>query len=96
MDYPNRQRLKIWGRAKLVDATENPSLVAKLHDPTYRGRPERAVQITVDAFDWNCPQHIPQRLTLEELETHLQPVRDEVAKLRAENERLKNSLGQKT
>ncbi len=96
MDYPNRQRLKIWGRATLVDAAENPELVAKLHDPTYRGRPERAVQITVDAFDWNCPQHIPQRLTLDELELQLQPVRDEIAQLRAENERLKNSLDQKT
>ena len=94
MDYPNRQRLKIWGRATLVDAAENPELVAKLHDPIYRGRPERAVQITVDAFDWNCPQHIPQRLTLEELDAHLQPVRDEIAQLRTENERLRNSLDQ--
>ena len=96
MDYPNRRRLKIWGRATLLDASENPSVMAKLHDPSYRGRPERAVQISVEAFDWNCPQHIPQRLTLDELDSHLQPVRDEIAMLRAENERLRKSLAQKT
>lgn len=94
MDYPNRRRLKIWGRATLVDAGDNPALLANLHDPTYHGRPERAVQITVEAFDWNCPQHIPQRLTLDELDQQLKPVRDEIAKLRVENEELRNSLDQ--
>ena len=71
MDYANRRRLKIWGRAKLVDITADAVLVARLHDPSYRAWPERAVVITVEAFDWNCPQHIPQRLTLEELEPYL-------------------------
>lgn len=94
MDYPNRRRLKIWGRAKLVDAKTDPSLMAKLQDPNYRALPERAVVITVEAFDWNCPQHIPQRLTLEELEMQLKPVRDELAVLKSENQKLKIALGQ--
>ena len=68
MDYPNRRRLKIWGRASIVDIKEDPALVEKLHDPSYRARPERSVIIKVEAFDWNCPAHIPQRFTLEELE----------------------------
>jgi uncharacterized protein len=93
MDYANRRRLKIWGRAKLVDITADPVLVARLHDPSYRARPERAVVITVEAFDWNCPQHIPQRLTIEELEPHLAPLRDQITSLNAENRLLRAALG---
>ncbi|MFT7595792.1 MAG: putative pyridoxine 5'-phosphate oxidase superfamily flavin-nucleotide-binding protein [Paracoccaceae bacterium] len=74
MDYPNQARLKIWGRAKLV---ADETLCASLHDPDYRAKPERAVVITIEAFDWNCPQHIPQRLTLEELEPVLRHLRDQ-------------------
>ena len=94
MDYPNRRRLKVWGRAKLVGAKEDALLMSKLRDPDYRGLPERAVVITIEALDWNCPQHIPQRLTLEELEPQLQPVREEIAQLRAENEALKKQLAE--
>ena len=88
MDYANRRRLKIWGRAKLVDITADAVLVARLHDPSYRAWPERAVVITVEAFDWNCPQHIPQRLTLEELEPYLASLRDQITGLKAENRSL--------
>ena len=95
MDYPNRRRLKVWGRAKLVAATDDPLLMTKLQDPTYRALPERAVVIAIEALDWNCPQHIPQRMTLEELEPQLKPVRDEIAHLKAENEKLKSALAQK-
>ena len=86
VDYPNRRRLKIWGRAKLVDVADDPALVARLHDPSYRAHPERAVIVTIEAFDWNCPQHIPQRLTLAELQPHLAPLHAEIARLTAENE----------
>lgn len=94
MDYPNRRRLKVWGRANLIGAKEDALLMSKLRDPDYRGLPERAVVITIEALDWNCPQHIPQRLTLEELEPQLQPVRQEIAQLRAENEALKKQLAE--
>lgn len=66
MDYPNRRRLKLWGRARIVDAAENPAPVKALFPEGYQAVPERAVVVTVVAFDWNCPQHIPQRLTAEE------------------------------
>jgi predicted pyridoxine 5'-phosphate oxidase superfamily flavin-nucleotide-binding protein len=94
MDYPNRRRLKIWGRAKLISTTDNPELMTQLQDKSYRGRPERAVIITVEALDWNCPQHIPQRMTLEELEPQLKPIRDELARLKSENKKLRLALGQ--
>ncbi len=93
MDYPNRRRLKVWGRARLVDIAQDPAMIERLHDSSYRARPERAVVITIDAFDWNCPQHIPQRFTLEELEDTLAPIHEELASLRAENARLKAVLG---
>lgn len=69
MDYPNRRRLKILGTVELVDIADDPEFIARLHDPDYRAVPERAFVITLAGFDWNCPQHIPQRYTLEELET---------------------------
>ena len=93
MDYPNRRRLKLWGHARLVDLDDDPALVRRLHDPARGGRPERAVVITVSAFDWNCPQHIPQRFTLEELEDRLAPIRAELARLQAENQALHSAAG---
>jgi len=89
VDYPNRRRLKLFGHARLVETDEDPALVEALHDPSYRARPERAVVITVAGFDWNCPQHIPERYTLEELEMQLAPMRAELNRLRTENAALK-------
>ena len=90
MDYPNQRRLKIWGRARLVDAAEDPELVASLHDESYRARPERAVVIAVEAFDWNCPQHIPRRFTIDEFEEQFTALRGEIMRLRDENQQLKS------
>jgi len=67
MDYVHRRRLKILGRARLVDAREDPAVLARLVMPGYPARVERAVLITVEAFDWNCPQHITPRYTEAEL-----------------------------
>ncbi len=89
VDYPNRRRLKVWGHARIVDREDDAELVARLHEPNYRALPERAVVITVAALDWNCPQHLPQRFTLEELEPALAPLRAELEQLRAENAALR-------
>jgi predicted pyridoxine 5'-phosphate oxidase superfamily flavin-nucleotide-binding protein len=94
MDYPNRRRLKVWGRARLISSTDDPELMTQLQDMSYHGRPERAVVITVEAIDWNCPQHIPQRMTMEELEPQLEPLRAELSRLKFENEKLRSTLGQ--
>lgn len=93
MDYPNRRRLKVWGHAKLVGASTNPELIKQLQDLSYRGLVERAVVITIEALDWNCPQHIPQRMTLEELTPQLAPIRAELSRLKSENEQLRSALG---
>lgn len=67
VDYPNQRRLKIMGHVRIVEPDENPTLIEQLRDTSYNAQIERSVIITIDAFDWNCPQHIPQRFTLEEL-----------------------------
>lgn len=59
IDYMNRQRVKIWGTARVVE--NDPELIAQLMPRDYRARPEQATLFTVSAWDANCPQHIPQR-----------------------------------
>ena len=66
MDYPNRRRIKIWGRAEFVE--DDADLMERLVDRTTRARPERAFVFHVEAWDVNCPQHITPRLTREEWE----------------------------
>ncbi len=91
MDYAHRQRLKIFGHARIIDAADDPALAEQLAVQGYAGRIERAVLITVEAFDWNCPQHITPRFTASELEAALAPIRDEMDALRRENERLRHA-----
>ena len=62
MDYPNRRRLKLLGHMRIVDDGE-PELLAKLDVPDYRARIEHGLVIRVEAFDWNCSQHITPRYT---------------------------------
>jgi uncharacterized protein len=92
MDYAHQRRLKIFGRMQVVDARADPKLAKKVAVPDYAGRVERAMLITVVAFDWNCPQHITPRFTEAEIRDALAPVYDELAILRAENDRLKREL----
>lgn len=61
MDYAHRRRLKLWGRAKTIEAGDDPALIVLLEDPNYRARIERAMLIRIEAFDWNCPQHITNK-----------------------------------
>ena len=66
MDYPNKTRLKMFGRATLVDLNDQATL-SRLEMPNSRGRIERGILISVEGFDWNCPQHITERFTLDEV-----------------------------
>ena len=89
MDYAQRQRLKIYARIEVIEAQDAPELIAQLQDPEYKAQIERAMLLHVEAFDWNCPQHITQRFTLEEIRELNAPLFEHVAKLEAEIERLK-------
>ena len=63
MDYPGQRRLKIWGRARLIDEDTDPALIGRLKSPDFRARVERGVVIRIAAFDWNCPKYITPRFT---------------------------------
>lgn len=89
MDYANQRRLKILGRAGLVSADQDPALLARLKPPHYRAEIERAFVITVEAFDWNCPQHITPRFTEAEIEQAVLPLRTELELARSELARLR-------
>jgi len=67
MDYPRRARLKLYARAEVHAADERPELLARLADPADAARAERVVLLHVEAFDWNCPQHITPRWSEAEL-----------------------------
>ena len=66
MDYPNKRRLKIWATAEVLDPADRPELARQLVIPSYDARVERILIFKVEAFDWNCPQHITPRFTAAE------------------------------
>lgn len=84
MDYPKRQRLKVLGRMRSVDVAElDPETLKRVEMPTYRARVERVMLIDVEAFDWNCPQHITPRFTQAEMDATVQPLKQRIAQLEA-------------
>jgi predicted pyridoxine 5'-phosphate oxidase superfamily flavin-nucleotide-binding protein len=90
MDYPNQTRLKILGRVEVhEDDAQAPALFESLRPANTSAVIERALLVRVEAFDWNCPQHITPRYTLAEFEPSLAPLRDRLAALEAENARLR-------
>lgn len=83
MDYANRRRLKILGHAELREVGSDDGLAAQLTVPGYKAVVERAVLVRIAGFDWNCPQHITPRFSLEEIEAAVTPLRERVAELEA-------------
>ncbi|MDJ0921444.1 MAG: pyridoxamine 5'-phosphate oxidase family protein [Henriciella sp.] len=95
MDYVNRRRLKLLGHARVVEADQNPALAGQLAIAG-EGKVERLFTISLEAFDWNCPQFITQRFTTEELAASLSPMADELEGLRQENALLKAKLAERS
>lgn len=83
MDYPNRTRLKILGRARLV-GSEHPDELARLAHRDSRARIERGIVVAVEAFDWNCPQHITQRFAADDVAAALAARDQRIAELEAQ------------
>jgi predicted pyridoxine 5'-phosphate oxidase superfamily flavin-nucleotide-binding protein len=91
MDYPRRRRLKLYARIEARDLAADPDLAARLALPDYRGVVERAFVLRLEAFDWNCPQHITPRFTGAEIA----PLTGRLTELEAENARLRAALAEK-
>ena len=92
MDHARQRRLKVLVRVDVIDADDARDLIAKLQTPNYKAKIERAMILHVDAFDWNCPQHITPRYTMDEIRTMLIPLNDHIAKLEAEIFELKGGI----
>jgi hypothetical protein len=81
VDYANRERLKLLGRARVVDAADEPALAEQLTEPGYGAKVERVMVVRIEAYDWNCPQHITPRFSADELEPLLEPFRARIREL---------------
>lgn len=88
MDYVNRQRIKVWGRAEVIEG--NAELTERLHDSEYAGRVERSILFHVEAWDVNCPQHIHRRLPASEVDLVIAAFQNQINDLQKEIAKLQN------
>jgi predicted pyridoxine 5'-phosphate oxidase superfamily flavin-nucleotide-binding protein len=92
VDYPRQTRLKIIGRVKIAEGAEMKAWIERTHDPDYDAVVARVFVIQVEAFDWNCQQHIAPRFTEEQIRTALAPIEERMRTLEQENERLQGEI----
>ncbi len=92
VDYPRRARLKIFAHVEILGLDDDPELVKLVTMPDYKARLERIFRFRLQAFDWNCPQHITPRFTEAEIAEAVRPLRDRLAQLEAENAELRSRL----
>lgn len=92
VDYPARARLKIYAKAEVVELKDKPELYNLLDLEDYKFRPERMIVLSVEAYDWNCPQHITPRYTADEIEQAFAPQRDRIQQLEEEIKELRSKL----
>jgi predicted pyridoxine 5'-phosphate oxidase superfamily flavin-nucleotide-binding protein len=92
VDYPSRTRLKIFASVEIVELKDGPALYDQLNLGEYKFRPERMMVFTIEAYDWNCPQHITPRYTVTDIEQAFAGQREYISKLEAEVKALKLKL----
>ena len=90
LDPARRQRIKIWGRARMIEG--DSALIEQLFDSGYKAKPERAILFTIEAWDVNCSSHIVTRFTEAEIEEAFATVQARIAELEAENARLRAAV----
>jgi predicted pyridoxine 5'-phosphate oxidase superfamily flavin-nucleotide-binding protein len=90
MDYRRRTRLKIYAHVETLTLDANPDLTTQVMTPGYQAKIERIFRLRLEAFDWNCPQHITRRFTEEEVAEAVGPLRNRLAKLESENKELRD------
>ena len=92
VDYPARARLKILAKAETVELKDDSRLYDLLAPEDYKFKPDRMMIFKIEAYDWNCPQHIMPRYTVEEIQEAFAGQRDHIAKLEADIKELKVKL----
>lgn len=88
MDYPRRERLKIMGHGRVLDAREHPESAAQVAGSGSVESVERIFRVEVVSYDWNCPKYITPRFTEEEVSEATKPLLERIAKLEAELARI--------
>jgi hypothetical protein len=81
MDYAERRRVKLWGRARVVEG--DTALLARLWPEGYEARPEQVILFEIEAWDTNCPQHIPQLFAAEDVARTLLKLQGRIKELEA-------------
>ena len=89
MDYAQQARLKIYAHATTLDVGDDPALTQAVTDRDYKAKIERVFRLRLEAFDWNCSQHITPRYTEPEVTEAVRPLRERIAELEAENAKLR-------
>jgi uncharacterized protein len=84
MDYARRTRLKMLAHMRIADLAAEPELIAAVVVPGYKAVVERAMVFRIEAFEWNCPQHITPRFTMQDIDAAVGAMRARIAKLEAE------------
>lgn len=84
IDYQLQARMKIFGRARVVESDDDPAMLERLTPRDYPARVERAVLIDVEAFDWNCRQHIPELVPLGAVHSTISEAHRRISDLEAE------------
>lgn len=95
MDYPRRARLKIYAHVEKLSLDADPALTERVTDKAYKAKPERIFRLRLEAFDWNCPQHITPRFTEAEIATAVEPLRNRLHDLERENALMRAQLADK-
>jgi predicted pyridoxine 5'-phosphate oxidase superfamily flavin-nucleotide-binding protein len=90
LDPARKQRIKLWGRARVVE--DDTALVERLFDEGYKARPERAILFTIEAWDVNCSSHIVARFTEADIDHAFAAVKEKIAALQDENAQLRAAL----
>ena len=93
MSYPHRARLKLYAKAKIVDLANDQKLYDMLKPEDYKLRPERMMVFEIQAYDWNCPQHITARYTTQEIDEALVPQKEYIVNLENKVKMLEGKLG---
>ena len=92
MDYPRRARLKIYATVEVLAKDDDPGLLARVTPDNYRARVERLFRFHLQAFDWNCPQHITPRYSARQVAEYSQTLQQRIQALEQENLQLQQQL----
>ena len=92
VDYPRQLRLKILGRVEIFEGEHSRAWIERVRDPEYKAFTERVYVIRIEAFDWNCQQHIVPRYTEEQIREAVAPAEHRMRELENENQKLREEI----